>query len=154
MEVSRQAYLSGMPFSTPGDLPNPRIKTTSPALAGRFFGTSTRRYYDCISLLQMRKLRHTDSRPQEQSLGTYAQSAKVNWHQTMSRSHDTILPLAAANALIKVIQRGLGDLSPASERLDALVAGFLQTNTGSIYHFFLCFLLRMCNKSFSGYLAN
>ena len=71
----------------------------------------------------------------------------------MSRSHDTILPLAAASALIKVIQRGLGDLSPASERLDALVAGFLQTNTGSIYHFFLRFLLRICHKSFSGYLA-
>ena len=41
---SRQEYWSGMPRSTPWDLPNPGIKLTSlvsPALAGRFFTTST-----------------------------------------------------------------------------------------------------------------
>ena len=40
MEFSRQGYWSGLPFSPPGDLPNPGIKTTplvSSALAGRFF---------------------------------------------------------------------------------------------------------------------
>ena len=42
IEVSRQAYLSGLSFPTPGDIPNPRIKTVSPALAGRFFSTSTK----------------------------------------------------------------------------------------------------------------
>ena len=39
MEFSRQEYWSGLPFRTPGDLPNPGIKLlslTSPALAGRF----------------------------------------------------------------------------------------------------------------------
>ena len=30
MEFSRQEYWSGLPFSSPGDLPNPRIKPTSP----------------------------------------------------------------------------------------------------------------------------
>ena len=30
---------SGLPFPTAGDLPNPRIKPESPALAGRFFTT-------------------------------------------------------------------------------------------------------------------
>ena len=32
MESSRQEYRSGLPFPTPGDLPNPGIKPTSPAL--------------------------------------------------------------------------------------------------------------------------
>ena len=35
--LSRQEFWSGLPFPTPGDLPNPRIETASPALAGRFF---------------------------------------------------------------------------------------------------------------------
>ena len=30
-EFSRQEYWSGLPFPTPGDLPNPGIKPTSPA---------------------------------------------------------------------------------------------------------------------------
>ena len=43
MEFSRQDYWSGVPFPSPGDLPNPRIKLASlasPALAGGFFTTS------------------------------------------------------------------------------------------------------------------
>ena len=42
MEFSRQEYWSGLPLSSPGDLPNPGIEPTSPAsptLAGRFFTT-------------------------------------------------------------------------------------------------------------------
>jgi len=35
----RQEYWSGLPFPPPGDLPNPRIKLTSPPLAGGFFTT-------------------------------------------------------------------------------------------------------------------
>ena len=44
MEFSKQEHWSGSPFPPPGDLPNPGIKPTSlalPALAGRFFPTST-----------------------------------------------------------------------------------------------------------------
>ena len=40
MDFSRQEYWSGLPLSTPEDLSNPGIETTSlrsPALAGRFF---------------------------------------------------------------------------------------------------------------------
>ena len=40
MEFSRQEYWSGLPFSTPGDLPGPGIEPispASPALAGRVF---------------------------------------------------------------------------------------------------------------------
>ena len=43
MGFSRQEYWSGLPFPTPGDLPNPEIKLTSlmsPVSAGRFFTTS------------------------------------------------------------------------------------------------------------------
>ena len=40
MEFSRQEYWSGMPFPSPGDLPDPGIEPVSlasPALAGGFF---------------------------------------------------------------------------------------------------------------------
>ena len=43
MEFSRQEYLIGLPFLSPGDLSNPGIKPeapVSPTLAGRFFTTS------------------------------------------------------------------------------------------------------------------
>ena len=42
MGFSRQEYWSGLPFSPPGDLPNPGIEPASlasPALAGGFFTT-------------------------------------------------------------------------------------------------------------------
>jgi len=42
MDFSRQEYLSGLPFPSPADLPDPRIESSSPAvpaLAGRFFTT-------------------------------------------------------------------------------------------------------------------
>ena len=42
MEFSRQEYWSGLPFPTPGDIPNPGIEPefpASPELAGGFFTT-------------------------------------------------------------------------------------------------------------------
>ena len=45
LEFSRQEYWSGLPFCTPGQLPNPGIENVcvaSPALAGGFF---TKRHY-------------------------------------------------------------------------------------------------------------
>ena len=44
MAFSRQRYWSGLPYFAPGDLPDPGIKPVSlrsPALAGRFFITTT-----------------------------------------------------------------------------------------------------------------
>ena len=38
-ECSRQEYWSGLPFPTPGDLPDPGIKPVSPKLAGEFITT-------------------------------------------------------------------------------------------------------------------
>jgi hypothetical protein len=49
MGFSRQEHWSGLPFSLPGDLPDPGIEPkslTSPALAGRFFATM--KYYTTI----------------------------------------------------------------------------------------------------------
>ena len=34
---SRQEYWSGLPFPSPGDVPDPGIEPMSPALAGEFF---------------------------------------------------------------------------------------------------------------------
>ena len=39
MEFFRQEYWSGLPFPSPGDLPDPGIEPMSPALAGGFFTT-------------------------------------------------------------------------------------------------------------------
>ena len=39
MGFPRQGYWSGLPFPSPGDLPDPRIKPMPPVLAGRFFTT-------------------------------------------------------------------------------------------------------------------
>ena len=44
MGFPRQEYWSGLPFPSPGDLPDPGIKPTSlmsPALADRFFFTTS-----------------------------------------------------------------------------------------------------------------
>ena len=37
MGFSRQEYWSGLPFPSPGDLPDPGIEPASPELAGSFF---------------------------------------------------------------------------------------------------------------------
>ena len=39
MGFPRQEYWSGLPFLSPGDLPNPEIEPMSPVLAGGFFST-------------------------------------------------------------------------------------------------------------------
>ena len=41
MGFLRQEYWSGLTFPPPGDLPDPGIKHTWPALAGRFFTTES-----------------------------------------------------------------------------------------------------------------
>ena len=43
MEFPGQEYWSRLPFASAGDLPDPGIKPTSPALAGRFFTTERKK---------------------------------------------------------------------------------------------------------------
>ena len=55
MGFSRQEYWSGQPFLSPGSLPDPRIKTLSPAspvLAGRFFTVWATRETQYILLIE------------------------------------------------------------------------------------------------------
>ena len=40
MGFSKQEYWSGLPFPSPGDLPDPEFKSTSLTLAGGFFTTA------------------------------------------------------------------------------------------------------------------
>ena len=50
----RQEYWSGLPFSSPWDLPNPGTEPNSPALAGGFFTTESPRkpilYFVCLQI--------------------------------------------------------------------------------------------------------
>ena len=46
---SRQEYWSGLPFPSPGDLPDPGIKPPSPALTGGFFGKLSPANKPCFS---------------------------------------------------------------------------------------------------------
>ena len=41
MGFSREEYWSGLPFPSPGNLPNPGMEPVSPALAGGFFTTES-----------------------------------------------------------------------------------------------------------------
>ena len=48
MGFPRQEYWSRLPFSSPGDLPDPGTESASPALAGEFFTTVPPIYYSPI----------------------------------------------------------------------------------------------------------
>ena len=53
MEFSRQEYWSGLPFPSPGDCPDPEIKTespVSPTLAGGFFTTVPPKKRVCVHI--------------------------------------------------------------------------------------------------------
>ena len=55
MGFPRQEYWSGLPFPSPGDLSNPVIEPTSPALAGGFFTTKPHSFsftYQQLGLLR------------------------------------------------------------------------------------------------------
>ena len=52
MEFSGQEYWNGLPFPSPGDLPNPEITPGSPPLAGGFFTTVWEAPVDKIVVVQ------------------------------------------------------------------------------------------------------
>ena len=59
MGFSRQEYWSGLPFPSPGDLPQPGIKPislTGPALAGVFFTSSATKSGLIGKALMLRKI--------------------------------------------------------------------------------------------------
>ena len=50
MGFSRKEYWTGLPFPSPGDLPDPGIKPMSPTLAGRLYHWATRKAYTVYSV--------------------------------------------------------------------------------------------------------
>ena len=54
LEFSRQEYWSGVPFSTPGDLPDPGMEPGSPALVGGFFTTAPPGKPQCLFISSLR----------------------------------------------------------------------------------------------------
>ena len=79
MGLPRQEYWRGLPFSSPGDLPNPGIECASPALAGGFFTTepSGKLTYRYISLVVLRFCTHTHTHTH-----TYTATLSENSDQT------------------------------------------------------------------------
>ena len=55
---SRQEYWSGLPFPSPGDLPDPGMEPGSPAVAGRFFTTESQSLGICYASLSSRPCPH------------------------------------------------------------------------------------------------
>ena len=58
----RQEYWSELPFPSPGDLPDPGIESTAPALADRFFTTEPRgkpnnRLLKIMSMIVIRRMK-------------------------------------------------------------------------------------------------
>ena len=58
---SRQEYLSGLPFPSPGDLPDPGTEPESPALAGGFFTTEPPGKLSYDYFISYHVIYHTDA---------------------------------------------------------------------------------------------
>ena len=54
LEFSRQEYWSGVPFSTPGNLPDPGMEPGSPASVGGFFTTAPPGKPQCLFISSLR----------------------------------------------------------------------------------------------------
>ena len=59
MGFPRQEYWRALPFPSPGDLPNPGIKPSSPALAGGFFTTEPPGFTENIVFSLVRMIKNT-----------------------------------------------------------------------------------------------
>ena len=61
VEFSKQEYWSGLPFPSPGDLPNPKIKPRSPALQANSFPHSIRWEWLCLPFISVGAENHGSS---------------------------------------------------------------------------------------------
>ena len=90
MRSSRQEHWSGLPFPTPGDLPDPGIKlvsSASPALAGRFFTTSV--IWEALGCLRQEKREEWLQPRREGSFKSYHKRARMYlspYHEKISES--------------------------------------------------------------------
>ena len=88
MGLSRQEYWTGLPFLTPGDLPNPGIKPeslVSPALAGGFFSTEPPVMYTNVKIHRMGHLRgiflYVNYNPNLTHSGQMTTAARLHYQQ-------------------------------------------------------------------------
>ena len=75
MGVPRQEYWSGLPFPSPGDLPNPGIKLKTPALANRFFTAEPTGYIEKIFTSLVTGIKNTIWET------VYILLANIPWHR-------------------------------------------------------------------------
>ena len=61
VEFSRQEYWSGLPFPSPGDLPDPEIKPRSPALQANSLPHSIRWEWLCLPFISVGAVNHGSS---------------------------------------------------------------------------------------------
>ena len=100
MGFSHQERWSMVPLPPPGDLPNPRIKTTSltsPALAGRFFTTSVNweAYKSTILQLQKKKNPKVIIFQLKENIGTLKKKKKKKIQLLPSSKHSSALRIKA-----------------------------------------------------------
>ena len=90
-EFSRQEYWSGLPFPSPGDLPNPGIKSRSPALQGDSFQSVWATRHDLKPWPTLKMSWETEEEPRnfnQKTLG-FSEPFPPSWILT---SHDGTLP--------------------------------------------------------------
>ena len=88
MEIPRQEYWSRLPFLPPGDLPDLNIEPTSlvsPALAGRFFTTVSRRKSWLMWIMKLWEL-HPYHWQQMLPQTTHVKPKDMRWEKQLSRN--------------------------------------------------------------------
>ena len=84
MGFPRQGYWSGLPFSSPGELPNPGIEPVSPALAGRFLSTEPPGRLSLIVKSELDLLIGALTFLNESSLHYYSNSTSIFLHRVFT----------------------------------------------------------------------
>ena len=90
MEFSKQEYWSGLPFPSPGDLPDSGIERLSPALAGGFF-TRTSLVAQTVKCLptvretRVRSLGQEDLLEKEMATHSSTLAWKIPWTEERGR---------------------------------------------------------------------
>ena len=85
---SRQEYWSGLPFPSPGDLPDPGIEPLSPALAAKLSHQGSPKYSIINSESpEWKTAVHTTSTPFQELLGILLQGLTCEWKYAFLKKH-------------------------------------------------------------------